>query len=598
MPILGSTECRPIGDCAAPFPPAGATIFVDASFTTTDATHFTSLFDAVQSANKNDVVAISPGTYVDDVDIMRSNVTVVGKCAAEVIVKNPGDRRAGILVASGAKGVKVRGVTLTGHYSGIIVKGASEATLEDSIIVKSRYLGAYVAEAGSRLRVARTHIDDVVADAGKFGWGAAAQLGGAIELEDVVVDAATTTGILAGGPKSTGKLTRVVVRSPRSDTTADSIASASALSVVDSAVVELDGAYFTDMSGSGVSVSGGVLNARHLVVTDTKAPTTDSGRGLQVSMKGRLDLSESLVAESDEANVLVIGPGSTATITTSVVRGAGPRGNTGIRAASGGTFVLTSSALVDNVDTGLGLQDVGSHATVDGVLVIGTRARVVTGQGMAPPLGIGVGVTFGSTLDMARSSIVKNQAAGILVASASSAGGDPAHAEIKSTLVLRTMPSATSAFGRGVQVSRGGTATLDGCALVENNEVSLLVGLEGARAVVRNTLVRGTSLAQGIFGHGVVAQGEGTLSLDGAWLLDHAGIAVVVSAGTATITRSLVARSKIGIHVQGGSTLRAADVVPAEPESLACIVSNDTRFLENQTRVGSGEVPLPSPLGN
>ena len=593
---LGSSGCTPIGDCAAPFPPANATMFVDATFATTDATHFTSLFEAAQSARAGAVIAVAPGTYVEDVDVSHSNVTIVGKCAAQVIVKNPGDQRAGILVTDGARNVTVRGVTLTGHTWGFLVKAGSEGRLEDSLIVKNRRVGAYVAEPSSHLTVVRTLIDDVVEDdAGKFGWGAAAQLGGRLELEDVVIHAPTSTGIVVGGAKSTARLSRVVVRSPRPSK--DGFGSA--LGVVDGGIVDLDGALFEDLTNIGVIVSAGTVKAKHLVVRHTAASSApETGRSIQVSMAGALELSESRVSDSDDANLLVVGTGSTAKVTSSVIAGDlggdGSRGHHGLRVAGGAALELSSSALVGNVEAGLTVQDPTTHAAADGILV--TDSRPSTSSAKNSFLGIGVGVGWGGTLLLEHSSITKNHAAGILV-SRVDASGAAARADIKSTLVRRTLPDAVGFAGRGIEVSAGGSASLEGCAFVENNEISLGVGLAGSALTVKSTVVRDTRQAAGTFGHGVVARDSGVLTLDGAWMLGHPGVAVVVSGGSATVARSLIARSAIAIDVASGTDLTTADPIPDAPPPLACVVSNDTRFVDNQTRVGSGAVPLPDPLG-
>ena len=598
MATLGASACAPVGDCSAPFPPANATMFVDATFASTDATHYTSLFDAAQSANAGAVIAVAPGTYVEDVDVSRSNVTIVGKCAAQVIIKNPGDRRAGILVTDGARNVTVRGLTLTGHYSGILVKAGSEGRLEDSLIVKNRYLGAYVAEANSKLTVVRTLIDDVVVDdVGKFGWGAAAQLGGNLSLEDVVISAPTGTGIVIGGAKSTGKLSRVVVRAPRPSN--DGFGSA--LGVVDGGTVDLDGALFEDLKAIGVTVSGGTATARHLVVRRTvPSSTPETGRGIQVSLGGHLELAESRISESDDANVLVIGAGSSAKIASSVIAGElggdGSRGHHGVRVAGGASLELSTSALVGNVEVGLSVQDPTTHATADGILV--TDSRPSSNAAKNNFLGIGVGVAWGGTLQLSHASIAKNHAAGILVSKVDESGA-AAHADIKSTLVRRTMPDAVGFAGRGIEVSAGASASVEGCALVENNETSLSVGRPGSALSVRSTLVRDTRQAGGAgsFGHGLVASESGVAALDGVWMLGHPGIAVIVSGGSATVTHSLIARSAIALGVAEGTDLTTAEQIPDPPSPLACVVSNDTRFVDNQTRVGSGAIPLPSPLG-
>jgi hypothetical protein len=589
---FGSTDCRPVGDCAAPFPPTNAAFVVDATLAVEDATHKKSVFTAVSAANRGDVVAVMPGTYVEDVDVLRDSVSIVGKCAAQVIVQNPGDRRAGILVA-GAKGVHVSGLTLTGHMSGVLVKGGGDATVEDTLVLKNRYLGVYAAEGGSRLRVARTRIDDVVADAGKFGWGAAAQIGATIELEDVVVTAATSPAIVVANPGSTASLKRVVVRATRLD--APTATFATALGAAEAAA-DVDGLFVEDAQGVALMAeTAGTISAKHVVALHT-ASTANPGRAVQVTSGGRADLVESFLAASQDANVLVVGQGSVVKVASSVIAGDpagdGTRGSHGARAAQGGSLEVTASALIANIEVGLSVQDPGSHATADGVFIGGTRPRK---DPNGDTLGVGAGAAWGGVLDMKGSAIDESYAAGVLV---SRTDGVAATATLTGTLVRRTTGDPSGTFGRGVEVSRGGVATLDGCAIADNAQAGLLVGLESASLTVRRSLVRDTHQTNpGMFGHGIVADEQSSLVVDGSWLLGHPGVGLGVAGAAATVAHALVARCAVAVQVQGGSNLQLADTVPDAPQGTDVVISNDTRFIDDQTRVGAGDIPMPTVLG-
>lgn len=589
LETFGATSCKPVGNCDAPFPPPGAAFIVDATLAAEDATHKRSVFDAVAAARPGDVVAIMPGEYVEDVDVASANVSIVGKCAAQVTLKNPGDRRAGILV-DGVRGVRIRGLTLTGHMSGVLVKGGGEATLEDSLVTKNRYMGVYAAESGSRIRVARSRIDDVVPDADRFGWGAAAQLGAAVELEDVVVSAATGYGIVAANAGSSATVRRTVVRGTRLDVSGTF---ATGLGLSQGSSSDVDGLLVEEARGIGVMASAAKLTGAHLVVLHT-TKSAGPGRGLQVSKGGSAVLAESYVATSDEANVLVLEPKSSATITKSVVAG-DPSGDRtraahGVRIALGASLDIAASALVSNVEVGLAVQDPGTRATVDGVLV---RDTLSLREGTSDQRGVGVGVAYGAVLHMKRSVVERNEYAGVLV----SRTDDDAlsTATITSTLVRRTRAlGETGIGGRGVEVSRGAAATLDGCAITENREVSLLVGLDGASLAVRRSIVRDTEQnAEQTFGHGILGSAGASLVVDGSWLIGHPGVGLTAAGAAATVSGSLVARCAVGVHTQDGSELQVAPTVPDAPRPPDVVISDDTRFVDNATRVGSGQIPIP-----
>lgn len=574
---FGSATCAQVDDCSAPFPPANATYIVDATLATEDATHFKSIFDAVGASNKGDVVAIMPGTYVEDVDVVRDDITIVGKCATQVTIKNPGDKRAGFLVK--AHGAKISGVTLTGHMDGVLVMSGGDATLERAIVLSNRYQGVYVAENGSHLAVKHTRIQDVVPDGGKFGWGAAAQLGGSLELEDVVIDAATSYGIGSSNAGSKVSIKNVVVRNTRAG---DNDPVATGLGVGD-AEASVDGLFIDGAQALAVYVSNSKLTAKHLVAVGTKSTPQEPGRTLQVSMGAHVDLSESFLSKSDDANVLVVGKGSTAKVTSSVVTQAGSHG---IQVAQGASIDLSTSALVGNSEVGFSVQDPGTRATATNILVRDTRGTT--------HLGIGVGVGWAAVLDMKHSALEKNTAAGVLV---SQLDGAPPIANITSTLIRRTNPDKNG-IGDGIQASGGGVANLDGCALVENMQVSALVGHGGSQMTIKSSLFRDTRQPEpNMFGHALIADDGGSLVVDGSWILSHPGVGVAVSNGAATVARSLVAKCAVAVHVQDGSELQVADTVPDAPESAQVVISNDTRFVDDETRIGSGSIPMPAPLG-
>ncbi len=583
---LGSTSCVPIDDCTRPFPPPEATLFVDASFATTDAKHTRSIFTAVQRAKAGDVIAIHPGTYVEDVDVDRSDIQLVGKCARDVVIENPGDGRAGILVADGAKKVFIKGVTLRGHKGGVLVKGGAEATLEDSQILDSRWMGAYAAEKGSRLRVARTRIDGVVPDeaTGKFGWGAAAQVGGRLELEDVSVEGATGTGVVIGGQGTTGTLNSVVVTRVHNDGFATLVA------VVDHGNAEIDGALLDGGERVSFMVSGGTAAARRLIVRDTRA-VDKVGRGVQVSKGGRLELtSSSIVSTAGDAQLLVLEPSSFVRATGLLIHnGAAAPGVHGFRVAGGASAELSSTAIVNASLAGLAVQDPATLVAAERLLVTGTRRIGTAGPAKR---GIGIGVSFGGSLKLTGSAATNNVGVGILVSQADESGA-LARAEVRSTVVFRSLGDETGHFGRGLELSRGAVASVRDSVVAENNETSVVVGV-GAEVTMERSLVRDTRRAAGDFGLGVAALEGGVLRLDECWLTGHPGAAIAVAAANASLTKSVVARSAVGVHVQGGAELISTDFVPAKAEGFACFVSNDTRFVDIQTRVGSGVMALPN----
>jgi hypothetical protein len=588
--MFGNASCVPVGECTGVFPPAGARLLVDASLATEDATHFKSITAAVNVARAGDVVAVFPGNYVEEVIVPTSNISIIGRCARDVTIASTGGRGAGFLIDD-VRGVAIRGVTLRDHFTGVLVRGGGEASLEDSRVLEGRYLGVYAAGKDSLLSVRRSRIDGVVPDAAKFGWGAAAQLGGALDLEDVAIHAATSYGIVIANPGSKATVKRAVVRETQ---LGPSGSFATGLAVSEGSSADVDGLLVENARGLGVTVSNGTLGATHVVVVGT-TESGATGRGIQVTKGGRLDLEESFVLQSDDANVLVIDEATNAKIRSSVFSGDpsgnGTRGMHGVRVAGGASLDIASSALIANVQVGLGIQDPKTRAVADSLYVKDTRSRrEETGE----RLGVGVGVTYGGALEIKHSAVEQNRAAGVFV---SQVNGTPATASVSTTLIRRTLPGGNSAAGRGVEVSRGGIATLDDCAIADNMQISAIVGGAGSALTLRRSIVRSTAqLFPQAFGHGVLVANEASLVLESSWLLAHPGVGLAVDGATVSVAASLVSECAVGLHVQGGSVLATGETVPTPPAPATVFVTNDTRFIDNETRVGSGDIPLPDAL--
>src|SRR5262249_12282480 len=118
MAVLGETSCVPIGDCARPFPPPNTSIVVDPR-AKPDATHARTIAAALESAAPGATVAIATGTY-DESLVLRRDVTIVGRCARDVVIRSPAQGTgAGVDVMNAVVGIS--GVTLDGHLHGVAI---------------------------------------------------------------------------------------------------------------------------------------------------------------------------------------------------------------------------------------------------------------------------------------------------------------------------------------------------------------------------------------------------------------------------------------------------------------------------------------------
>lgn len=598
--IIGQRSCQALGDCAAPFPPPGATHFVDDSYAPSqlDATHFNSVFAAVQAAPAGSVVAVEAGTYVENVDVVVP-LKLVGRCAAQVILSGPGDNRAGVLVA-GARGVEVRGVTLSGHVSGVYVHNQGEALVADALLSRNRWMGLYVLGPGSSARLLRARVEGTLPDSqGRYGWGVAVQGGGSLEVTHSAIVGNHSSGLVVSNAGSTAKVASSLVRDTVSQTTGTSpgrfgtgisVAGGGQLALASSALVGNRSANLAvQNAGSRATVTGTVFRG---ALPDGFG---EYGRSIQVTSGGRAEVDSSALVDSAESGLVLVGTDSSALLAGSVVRGPIPA----VAAAFGEGIVVTpgtrldvaQSALVVNRAVGLVIQDGGS-ANVSDSLVRDTKPSLSSTSGM----GMGIQVGFGGRLALTGSALVANRSASLLV-TRKGATGTPSSATVSSTVIRDTFPDKTGAFGHGIEVNLGGQLELRRSAVVGNRQVGLSVSLPTSSASVWDSVIGGTAARpDGSFGYGLLAYEDARVRVTGCQVRDNPGIGLAFAQGSGGVAGTVVTGNAVGIHVQDGSTLKVADAVPDAIAPGDVYVTSDARLEGNVTRFGAGQVPLPDPF--
>jgi hypothetical protein len=576
MERIGSAQCQPIGDCTGPFPPEDTALFVDAAFTAgeLDDTHFATIAEALAAAPDGAVIAVEAGTYGEALDIERS-VSVVGRCAAEVEITSAGGAQPGI--ASDADGVVLRGLTVSGHLGGgVQVSGGSvrveQCQLEDNV-------GFGAAALGATLTVVETRIADTVSD-GAYGLGAFALESGRLELVDSVIVRAQqiAVGVAKG---SSASVTRSVIR----DTETADRPAGRAIQVDTDSTIEVESSALLDNSGAAMAFGGGATTAtvRQTVMRGGAGP------GIIVRTGASLDLFECVVGGFGGWGIFA-SEDSVTTARRSVFRGAdGTQSNAtgGVLFETGAMATLEDVAIVDNVGMGVQLQESSPGTTIRRSLVQGSRATVGASDGF------GVAVGFGATLVADDLALVGNEIAGLVVFGAGT-DGNPSAATADRLLVRDTLASPTAGYGRGVDVSEGATLALSSSAVSHSIEMALGVSY-GSIADIADTVLRGTAASATGAADGVMVV-DATLRMARSTIRDHARIGLAFSAARALLDSTTVAGNAVGIHAQDGCVLQDVDALPPMPPDLQILVTPTTHFIGNQTRIGSGVVPVPSPL--
>jgi len=595
---LGQPSCVPIGDCGAPFPPGTATLFVDDDYGPgeLDATHFARVADAVSAAPSGAVIAVESGTYLEGFDAIRP-VTVVGRCAAEVVLRNPGDGFGGVQV-QGVDGVHLAGLTLEGHAGGVVFLD-SVATVDDCLLLDNRGAGAVIF-GSSTVQIRRSRIAGSVqkSPSGQWGYGALVQLGADVTIEDSSLAGNRVAGLQLESPGTVVRLRRTVIRGSLPAEIGDNAGTRGVgVAVLDRALLEVDESFIAENRHSGVHVEGA---GSHASVSNTVisaiATEVDGtfGGGLQVVDAGSAEITDSLVSECAGYGLGVGLAGSSLSAARVTVRGSLPfsvdRTGVGLVVAEQAVFVGDDIALVGNRDAGVLTQDVGTSATLSRILVRDTEL----GVGKVHGDGVGISVNLGSALVLEDAAVVNNRLVGIAVRSIDPTGA-ASQAIARRVLVTDTLAATDGSFGHGLHVTDGGSLTFEDGSVSRSRKIGAVAD-KGATLSLTNAVVRATTLDDlGGFGYGVLGLRGSTVTVTATTIRDHEGAALLFSESTGGIFRSVVASSAIAVQAQDGTAIAELDALPSPLVPLTASFS-ETRFVDNGTRVGAGALPLPSAL--
>jgi hypothetical protein len=422
--VLGKTTCEPIGDCDAPLP--AAAIVVDPAGPI-DATHTRTIGAALSVAAPGAVVAVAPGTYAESL-VVRRDVTIVGKCARDVIVSAADTTTPGVDVEESV--LTISGITLTGHLHG--------------------------ASIGSRSRV---HLQDVLVDGAHEVGIAADGEGTTVDLQGVVVRGtnASAGGVLGRGIDIGAVTLTMTSSSIESSADAGLFTRGGAISISDSVIVgsggrgvhlafgaTLDALHVAIVEGTEIGVYAvNALTRAHLeesTIERTRAGGGDLfGRGIMVASGATLALRSSAVRASQLTGVLV--SDGNATIDQSVVEGVEPDpngdGGSALVALSKATVSASGTAFVGA--SGIGVLADASDVRLLGSAIIDTRA-------------FGALASAGARLTLDHSAIDRTRVAGVL------AMGQATEATLTHAYVGTVRAAPDGRFGHGLVATDGARA--------------------------------------------------------------------------------------------------------------------------------------------
>lgn len=406
--------CAPIGDCDAPFPPAGA-IVVDPQTPVVDATHKRTIGDAIAAAGAGDTIAVEAGSYPENLTVTRG-ARIVGRCAARVTLASTGLAAQGIRVTGGA--LALSGVTLRGHRTVALSVGpGASADVSDAVFEDNGMVAISLSDGAATVKVTRSVIRGTRESSvsGEGGWGINAQQGSRVEMTDVALSDNRSSAVRLSSD-AVATLTGIVARGTRRNSAYDF---GRGVTVIRGAKATLERSVVFDNSELGVVVGdGGELDMKDVVVRDT-VPSEEGrfGRGLNLFGAARVGAERVFFHRNRDATVMVAEEGSRLTLSSSVVADTaldetGHVGR-GVTVQEGASLTMTGTAIAGSHEVALAVFSKGTVARVERSTLVSTKPN------LGPAFGHGVMATDDGRVELAGVEIAGNYGIGVAVGPAS-----------------------------------------------------------------------------------------------------------------------------------------------------------------------------------
>ncbi len=536
MEKLGSTSCVPVGDCAAPFPPAAATLFVNASGPS-DATNFTTIGAALASASAIDGVTISidAGSYAESVTLTHK-ISLVGKCAAQVTIAASGTTP-GIAI-SGVSGASVSGVTIRGHSPGVQISAAASLSLTSVVVDGNNVAGISLVGAASNVELDGSVVRGSIATASAKGDGIDLAPGATATIQNSAISANTEEGIYATGAGTMLTVKNSVVTDTAMNATGNF---GLGIDVVTEAAAEVDDCFVGRNHEAGlVAAAESNLSIKQCVIANNVASTAGYGHGVTIDGATVTVDDSSVVANVDVGISVEDAPGSV-TATNTVFRGqlvnSGNTKGTGVSASNGGVATLTGVALVGNSEEG---------AFADGTDAVLTLNNSISRDGVTLPstaAGNGLVAQNGGKLVVQGSALIANHESGLLLFDSVTT------AQVTQSIIARQLPSQGTQFGRGIVLQNGPSLTFSQSVIANNTDIGLSARGVGTSATLTESVIRdtGPQISDGTHGRALNIIEEATATITSSELYDNTEVASLTSGASAkvTFTDSVIAHTQL-----------------------------------------------------
>jgi len=253
-----------------------------------------------------------------------------------------------------------------------------------------------------------------------------------------------------------------------------------------------------------------------------------------------------------------------------------------VNAAYGAVLKVEGSTVADTQGIGFYVTT-KAKATLTNSVVVRTRDNEITS-------GHAVTVSKEAEATIVNSVLVDSRGLGV-------GSIDGAHVRVERSLIRSLGGSISNGIsvGFGVNTASGSTTDVVDTTIVDALEMAAGADGKGPPVSLDKVFVtRSSGAKDGEYGHGVIATFHGIVDVKNSILERHKGVCLFYAGGGGTVSRSIVRANGIGAHVQDGSTLTEAASAPEASIDPELVVASDVQFIDNASKTGTGEIPLPA----
>ena len=422
---------------------------------------------------------------------------------------------------------------------GVNIEDGAHAVMTRCALFANREVGLFVSSNGSSVLASDCLIEGTlpVEETGTFGRGVVVQNGASATLEGNAIVGNHDVGVFVALPLTSLLSTRNLVEGTRARAADGTRGRGVVIGYGATATLFGDAVVNNREVGVFVSDYSTVAHVAGTLVRDTLPRLSDGllGVGVSVEVQAHATFDHCALLGNHDAGFSVSDPGTNAELSGCLIEGTSPSGSApdagdggfGILATAGGHVQVSDTTLLSNTTAGMLVMGFGTSADVSGSLVTSTLPSRGDGQ-----LGIGVVGLGGATVSLSNTAIVGNHEAGIAVA-------EPLTRLTGTNLrVAGTLASAaTGELGRGLDVEDGAVVELVGVVFSRNREAGVFASSEGTEvklygAIIEETLPQESDQR---FGRAVAVQGGARLVLEGSALRLSRDVALFASGAGTTV---------------------------------------------------------------